>query len=390
MEDLVADARRWAEQKTVDVLVHSLPKQVQKTLDTLLINDAARGVSPVTWLRRYATGHSDKDILETVEKLAFIRRWDVTAWQTDELPPMRIQQWAQIARYTSTRSLRRKKPDGKRRAILVAFLIWAHEKTIDELVELFDLCLADAFRRSKRELKEFHLQQMARMQQALGYYREIGQVVNDETVPDEAVRANIYEQVPAETLQASLEDIELFYVSGRKRTYLDFFDRRYSYFRRFTPAFLQALTFHDYADKKGLLEALDVLREMNASEDKLPAAFTDVPVDFVSAQWRSRVLNEMALLTAGIMRCAFWLIYVTPYAPALSGWKEAGSTPAWKAISYRRRSGSSCVRLIAKWWAFPLTARCNWKLSKPLWKKAWPNWINVCQRMNSCASRMAH
>ena len=113
MEDLVADARRWAEQKTVEVLVDSLPKRVQKTLDTLLINDETRGISPVTWLRRYATGHSDKNILETLEKLAFIRQWDVASWQTDELPPMRIQHLAQIARYTSTRSLKRKKPDGK-------------------------------------------------------------------------------------------------------------------------------------------------------------------------------------------------------------------------------------------------------------------------------------
>jgi hypothetical protein len=154
------------------------------------------------------------------------------------------------------------------------------------------LCLADAFRKSKRELKEFQLQHVARMQKVVGYFREIGQVVTDEAVPDEVVRPNIYEQVPEETLQATLEDIELFYVSGRKRTYLDFFDKRYSYFRRFTPSFLQALTFHNYADKEGLLEALDILREMNASEDKLPATFEDVPVDFVSAQWRSRVLNR--------------------------------------------------------------------------------------------------
>ncbi|MCZ7673724.1 MAG: hypothetical protein M5U34_44735 [Chloroflexi bacterium] len=121
MEDLVADARRWAEQKTVEVLVDSLPERVQKTLDTLLVNDEKRGISPVTWLRRYATGHSDKNILETLEKLAFIRQWDVASWQTDELPPMRIQHLAQIARYTSTRSLKRKRPDGKRQAILVAF-----------------------------------------------------------------------------------------------------------------------------------------------------------------------------------------------------------------------------------------------------------------------------
>jgi len=195
MEDLVAAARGWAEKKTVEVLVHSLPKRVQKTVDILLVNDEERGMSAVTWLRRYATGHSDKDILETLQKLAFIRQWDVASWQVDELPPMRIQHLAQVARYTSTRSLKRKKPEGKRHAILVAFLIWAHEKTIDELIEIFDLCLAKAFRKSKRELKEFQLQHMARMQKVLGYFREMSQVVTNDEVPDKAVRANIYEQV---------------------------------------------------------------------------------------------------------------------------------------------------------------------------------------------------
>lgn len=42
----------------------------------------------------------------------------------------------------------------------------------------------------------------------------------------------------------------------------------------------QALTFRNYADKETLLRALDILREMNAAEDKLlPATFTDVPTD---------------------------------------------------------------------------------------------------------------
>jgi hypothetical protein len=50
----------------------------------------------------------------------------------------------------------------------------------------------------------------ARMQTAMGYFREIGQVVVDDTVPDEAVRANIYEQVPVDSLQVALDDIEHF------------------------------------------------------------------------------------------------------------------------------------------------------------------------------------
>jgi TnpA family transposase len=292
MEELVADARQWGEAKSIEVLVNPLPTRIQNTLDTLLVHDEERGKAPVIWLRRFATGHSDKEILEALKKLAFIRQWAVTTWQVDELPPSRLKNLAQKARYTSTQGLKRKKPEGKRYAILVAFLLWAHEKTIDELIELFDLCLTDAYRKSKRDLKEFQLRYMARMQTVMGYFREMSQVVVDDTVPDAAVRMNIFEQVPAESLQEALNEIDRFFISGRKLTYLDFFDKRYNYFRRFTPAFLKALTFHNYADKESLLEALDILREMNEEDDKLPATFEDAPTAFVPAQWRIRVLKK--------------------------------------------------------------------------------------------------
>jgi TnpA family transposase len=293
MEELVADARQWAEVKTIEVLVNPLSAQVQKSLNTLLAPSEEHDKSPILWLRRFATGHSDKDILEALKKLAFIRQWAVSTWSVAELPPSRIRYLAQVARYTSPQGLKRKKPVAKRYAILVAFLLWAHEKTIDELIELFDLCLADAYRKSKRDLQEFQLKHMAHMQTVVGYFRDMGQVVLNEDVPDEAIRPTIYEQVPIDTLQTALDEVESFFIAGRKRTQLDFFDKRYSYFRRFTPAFLKALTFHNYADKESLLAALDILREMNEAGDTLlPVTFEDVPTDFVPAQWRNRVLNR--------------------------------------------------------------------------------------------------
>lgn len=293
MEELVADARQWAEAKTIETLVNPLSARIQKSLDVLLSPSEEHGKAPILWLRRFATGHSDKDILEGLKKLAFIRRWAVTSWEADELPPNRLKYLAQVARYTSPQGLKRKKPVTKRYAILVAFLLWAHEKTIDELIELFDLCLADAYRKSKRDLQEFQLKFMSHMQTVVGYFRDMGQVVLDEEVPDEAIRPSIYMQVPVDTLQTALDEVESFFIFGRKRTHLDFFDKRYSYFRRFTPSLLKALTFHNYADKASLLEALDVLREMNEAEDRvLPPTFTDVPTDFVPAQWRNRVLNS--------------------------------------------------------------------------------------------------
>jgi hypothetical protein len=130
MEELVADARQWAEAKSIEVLVNPLPTRIQKALDTLLVHNEERGKAPVLWLRRFATGHSDKKILEALEKLAFIRQWAVTTWQVDELPPSRLKNLAQIARYTSTQGLKRKKPEGKRYAILVAHRHQVKEKHV--------------------------------------------------------------------------------------------------------------------------------------------------------------------------------------------------------------------------------------------------------------------
>lgn len=123
MEELVADARQWAEAKSTEVLVNPLSKRVRRTLDTLLVSSEALGKAPLVWLRRFATGHSDKDILEALEKLAFIRQWAVTSWEVDELPPSRLKHLAQVARYTSIQGFKPKKPVGKRHAILVAFLL---------------------------------------------------------------------------------------------------------------------------------------------------------------------------------------------------------------------------------------------------------------------------
>jgi TnpA family transposase len=292
LEEIVADARQWAQQRSIQVLVEPLSADEKQRLSTLLLGNEATGVTPLVWLRRAATGHSDKDILELLDKLAFVRQWAVTAWQIDDLPPSRLKYLAQIARYTSPRGLQRKQPAEMRSAILVAFLLWAHEKTIDELIELFDLCLADAYRKARRELKEFQLHSMAQLQQALGYFRDVTSVVLDPDVPNQEIRPTVYQQVSETTLQTTLAEVDAFFVSGRKRTVLDFFERRYSYFRRFTPAFLKALTFHHDADKGTLLAALAVIREMNEQPGPLPVTLENVPVAFVSAQWHPRVRRK--------------------------------------------------------------------------------------------------
>jgi TnpA family transposase len=292
MEELVAGARRWAQEKTAQILVEPLPPGERDRLTVLLTPMEEKEITPLTWLRRSATGHSDKDILDTLAKLIFIRQWSLETWDIAELPPSRLKLLARIARYTSPNGLQRRKPVGKRDAILTAFLLWAYEKTIDELIDLFDLCLAKALRKSRRELKEHLLSQVTRMQKVVGYFQGMTEVLLDEKVSDTAIRPSIYQQITPEILQDTLEETRQILVPGGGLTHLDFFDHRYSYFRRFAPAFLEALTFHHHADDDGLLDAIDVLRDLNEKEDKPSQVLENVSTAFVPAAWESRVLNE--------------------------------------------------------------------------------------------------
>jgi len=295
LEELISDARQQAQRKTVEILVDPLPSDQRRRLTALLKPMKEGGITPLTWIRRSARGHSDTDILDTLAKLDYVRQWPITEWDVSELSPGRLKFLAQVARYTSNQGLQQKKPD-YRDAILLAFLRWAHEKLIDELIDLFDRCLAEALRKSQRELKEHHLAHLAQVEQVVTYFQTILAVVLDEGIPDEAVRSTIYDQVTSAHLEATLVETEQLRIDGRALTHLDFFNRRYSYFRRFVPAFLGALTFESQSEDDDLRAAIEVLQDLNQQGGNLPATLTEAPTDFVPARWQTRVFNRAGMI----------------------------------------------------------------------------------------------
>lgn len=121
LEEGVAEARQQAWTKTVRVLVDPLPAEQKRRLADLLEPMAESPLTPLTWLRRSARGYSATDILDTLAKLVYVRRWPVTDWAVLALPSSRLKFLAQLARHTSNQGLQRKKPVTHRQATLVAF-----------------------------------------------------------------------------------------------------------------------------------------------------------------------------------------------------------------------------------------------------------------------------
>jgi TnpA family transposase len=289
VERIVVEARQRAQRETYRILATSLNEEDRQRLDQLLVVGTVGGATAHAWLRRAARGYAADDILDTLEKLALIETWPVDTARVSTLPPSRLKYLAQLARRTSKHGLQRMSEE-RRYSILVAFLVQSRERVIDEVVELFDSCLAKAYRSSRRELKEHQVASYETLRRLAGYFHDVTGVILDEAVDDEDIRPTIYGRIPQEDLADALMEMEQTLSSLQDVRLLDFFDHRYGYFRCFAPKFLGALTFHSNRDDDPLLEAIDVLREMN-KEKRLPPTFEDVPSEFVPDRWRKYVFN---------------------------------------------------------------------------------------------------
>ena len=154
LERLVAETRERAQGETFQQLTPILTDDCQRLLDTLLEPDAARGMTPLAWLRRPAVSNSPKAIVGNLEKLMFLRATGVEGWSLEALNPNRLTFLAQLARKSSAQALHRT-PAVRRYPLLVAFLVHCLATVTDEVIEMFDRCLAEAYARAGKDLEDF-------------------------------------------------------------------------------------------------------------------------------------------------------------------------------------------------------------------------------------------
>ena len=83
-------------------------------------------------------------IVENLEKLAFLRTAGVEDWPLEPLNPNRLKFLAHLTRKSSAQALQRA-PGTRRYPMLVAFLSQALTEVTDEVIEMFDRCLAEAY-----------------------------------------------------------------------------------------------------------------------------------------------------------------------------------------------------------------------------------------------------
>ena len=217
--------------------------------------------------------------------------------------PNRLKFLAQLGRRATSQALQRLVPE-RRYPILAAFLRQSVEEITDEVVDLYDRCLAQSYARASRDLDEFRLAIAKATNEKVLLFRDIGHLVLDPSVSDGQLRQTIYQYVPADKLQAAVEECERL-VRPLDDSHFDFLAHRYGHLREFAPAFLQAFTFRSNLNPDPLLQAVELLRTLN--QERRRAVPEDAPLKFIPATWHPYVVDRSGRIDRRYYElCALW------------------------------------------------------------------------------------
>ncbi len=278
----VAHAREKARQETFDRLAREFTGKRRAGLDGLLAVDPAIGVTRLRWLGTGPVEASPAAVKAEIAKLEFLREMDAHTLDLSVLPAERRRFLATMGRRLTAQALQRREPE-RRYPILLTLLAQSATEVLDEVVQLFDQAI------SARESKAAH-----QMRDALAERGKAGEdrqalldavlaIVADPAIPDEEVGGLIRgEAIGWERLRAAQSSA--LPPLPRDHGHLAALDGSYGYLRQFSPQVLDAVRFAGGTAAAEMLEAVEILRELNATgARKVPG---NAPAGFVPARWR--------------------------------------------------------------------------------------------------------
>lgn len=244
LERLIGSLAEQANQETYRRLQNLLTEELKARLDLLLEVDVKIKMTRYYWILRPPASSNSKTVNAVLEKLAFIRDFNVNSWPADAINPNRQKRLAQIARGKTNQALQRLS-DAKRYLILVSFLKEMCIDLTDLVVKMFDEFWEDVVAKSRNEMQEF--QSRAANQKdytMLQTGKALAMVVDEESIPNGQLREAIYENIPKEELIKLIEDSRKL-TAPTRHMHLDFLEKRYGYIKQCSVYFLEAITFQD-------------------------------------------------------------------------------------------------------------------------------------------------
>ncbi len=304
IEQIVARAQGKATKSIYNQLNPILTEDVKDFLNDLLEPNKPTGNTTLYWLRKRAVSNSSREILNGIEKLNYLIEANVNKWDLSFLNPNRQKILAKIGRKGTNQYIKRL-DDDRRYPVLIALLKQLLFDIRDEIIDMFIEGLWDLYQDAKKDLEKFIKSNSKSANEKLIMFKKIGSVLVDLNINNPDVRPVVLKKVPLEELLKALNDTNKI-IRKNSDDHIDFFYRRYSYIRQFSPTFIKIFDFKSDIPEMPLLKAIKLIRELNLNKGKriIPQ---NSPISFIPDQWKSYVINPDKSINTGYYElCILW------------------------------------------------------------------------------------
>jgi len=291
IEDICAEAVTRANRRIYRTLTGGLSSLHRERLDGLLKRREATSLTWLGWLRQSPLKPNSRHMLEHIDRLHTLRALDLPTGIEREIHQNRLLKLARQGGQMTAADLTKFEPQ-RRYATLVAVAVEQMATVTDEIIDLHDRIVGKLFNAAKSKHQEQFQTAGKAINDKLRLYGRIGQALLDTRQSGGDPFAAIEAVMSWDDFTASIseaqhlaqpEDFDFLYRIGES----------YATVRRYAPEFLSALRLQAAPAATSVLDAVNLLREMNTDNArKLPE---DAPIKFIRKRWDKLVLTEDGL-----------------------------------------------------------------------------------------------
>lgn len=291
IERLCAETATRATRRIYAALTEPLTLSQRRQLDALFLPYENRSFSVLSWLRLPVVATGPRHINSLLARLHKIRALNFAPGIEHAIHRNRLLKLARIAEQTSGQHMKRFEAT-QRYAHLVALLLETRATLTDEILAMHDRIMGKLFARAKRKHQETFLESAKSINEKMRIFAKVGRVLLDARKTGEDPFSAIEEVIPWETFEASVTGADGIVKPGMDDS-LSLIGTSYSQIRRYAPLFLETFEFKAAPAAKPLLQAIHILRHLNATNIReIPE---DAPIGFVRKRWESLVLTQVGI-----------------------------------------------------------------------------------------------
>lgn len=286
LERFVAKLRSRVEVRLWNMLGRSVDTEQQKRLENLLNVPEGSRTSLLDQLRSGPFRISAPALSRAIERLQSVRKLGVSLPSDTKIPSGRIASLARFATKAKVSVIARL-PQPRRLATLVAFAHFMEATAHDDALALLEMLLHDIFGGAKREDQKTRLRNLKDLDRAATILADACRVVLDAEQPDDALRSEIFKQIPREILAQALEKVEAL-VRPPDDVYYRELQQRHRRIRLFFPMLVKHISFDASPAGMPVVAGIEWIRD----HENNVKANQDAPREVITKSWQRYVFRE--------------------------------------------------------------------------------------------------